>query len=183
MSFRTWIFITLGIFGAGIALGLIAPAGLAGLLAKDLAALEKLAALLAPFKVTTAIFIFLKNASTLLLAFIFSPFFCLLPILSLLVNGWLLSFVAVAVSQERSLGFVLAGLLPHGIFELPALIIGEAAALSFGFMAIMALVSEQKRPLFLPNLKRNLKYLLIAWALLVPAAIIETYITPLFIGA
>jgi len=29
--------------------------------------------------------------------------------------------------------------LPHGVFELPAFILGEAAALSFGAMAILAL--------------------------------------------
>ena len=85
------------------------------------------------------------------------------------------------VVQEESLGLVLAGLLPHGIIELPALFMGEAAALSFGAMAIAALFKKGKRNMLLPNLKQNFKYLMVALALLLPAAIIETYITPLLI--
>jgi stage II sporulation protein M len=73
-------------------------------------------------------------------------------------------------------------LLPHGIFELPALIIGEAAAFSFGTAAILALFKKERRNLLLPNLKQNLIYLLIAFALLLPAAIIETFVTPLLLA-
>ena len=101
--------------------------------------------------------------------------------MTLTVNGWLLAFVSVIVSEERSLGFVLAGLLPHGIFELPALILGEAAALSFGAVVILALFKKERRSLLLPGLKQNLRYLMVALALLVPAAIIETYVTPLLL--
>ncbi|MGE5271976.1 MAG: stage II sporulation protein M, partial [Thiohalocapsa sp.] len=38
--------------------------------------------------------------------------------------------------SEYSVGYLLAGLLPHGIIELPALFIGEAAALGFGSAAM-----------------------------------------------
>ena len=76
---------------------------------------------------------------------------------------------------------LLLGLLPHGIFELPAIIIGMAASLSFGFAAIQAAVSREKRAQLLPSLKQNSKYLLLALALLVPAAIMETFVTPLFL--
>ncbi|GAI98594.1 unnamed protein product, partial [marine sediment metagenome] len=86
-----------------------------------------------------------------------------------------LAFISAAVIQEESLGFVLAGLLPHGIFELPAFILGEAAALSFGAMAILALFKKERRNLLLPSLKQNLRYLMVALVLLVPAAIIEIY--------
>jgi stage II sporulation protein M len=99
----------------------------------------------------------------------------------LTVNGSILGVISVIVSQEKSVGFVLAGLLPHGIFELPALIMGEAAALSFGTVMILALFKKERRSLLLPSLKRNLRYLMVALALLVPAAIIETYVTPLLL--
>ena len=181
MSYRRWIFVAVCLFGIGMAFGLAMPAGIAKLLAEDLAALRELGIILGPFQISTAIFIFLKNVSALLLSFIFSPILCLLPILALTVNGWLLSFISVSVLQEESLGFLLAGLLPHGILELPALIIGEAAALSFGALAIVALVSKKRRNPLLPGLKRNLRYLTIACILLLPAAIIETYVTPLFL--
>lgn len=185
MRYRIWIFIAVFLFGIGLTLGftfgLAMPGDVADFLAEDLAALEQLGAILQPFQVTTAVFIFLKNASVLLLSFIFSPVLCLLPILALTVNGWLLAFISVIVVEEESLGVVLAGLLPHGVFELPAIIMGEAAALSFGVMAMLALFKKKKRSQLLPSLKRNLRYLMIALVLLLPAAIIETYITPLFL--
>jgi len=85
------------------------------------------------------------------------------------------------VIQEKSLGFLLAGLLPHGIIELPAFIIGEAAALSFGAMVILVLFKKKERSQLVPSLKQNLRYLMIAFALLIPAAIIETFVTPLLL--
>jgi len=181
MSYKWWSFIAIFLFGIGLALGLATPTSIANLLSEDIAALEELSRILAPFSVLTLILIFIKNASALVLSFVLSPILCLVPILSLTVNGWLLAFVSSMVIQEQSLGFVLAALLPHGIFELPALIIGQAAALSFGTMAILALLKKGKRNLLLPSLKQNLRYLLVALALLLPAAIIETYITPLLL--
>ena len=180
MSYKRWIFVAIGLFGVGIALGLTTPVSTAELFSENLAAFEELAAIFVPFQITTAIFIFLKNVSALLISFVFSPILCLVPIIALIVNGGLISFISVAVVQEESLGVLLAGLLPHGIFELPALIMGEAAALSFGALTIVALVSK-KKDLLLPGLKQNLRYLLIACTLLLPAAIIETYVTPLFL--
>jgi len=181
MSYKWWIFVAIGLFGVGIASGLATPLSTAELFSEDLAVIRELAAILEPFQITTAIFIFLKNVSALLISFMFSPILCLVPILALTVNGWLISFISVAVFQEKSLGLLLAGLLPHGIFELPALIMGEAAALSSGALIIVALVSKKKKDLLLPGLKQNLRYLLVACVLLLPAAIIETYVTPLFL--
>ena len=181
MSYKKWILIAICLFGIGLALGLATPVGITDLLAEDLAALEELGSILGPFKITTAAFIFFKNVSALLVSFLFSPILCLMPILALTVNGWVISFVSATVVQEESLGLLLAALLPHGVFELPAIIIGEAAALSFGAMAIIALISKERRSQLMPNLKQNLRYLMLACVLLLPAAIIETYITPLFL--
>ena len=181
MNYRRWILIAVCLFVVGMALGLAMPEVTTEVLDEELTALKELSKLLEPFKITTAIFIFFKNAIALLISFIFSPILCLMPVLALVVNGWLLSFISAAVIQEESLGLLLAGLIPHGIFELPALIMGEAAALSFGTTVIIALISKKKRGQLPPNLKSNLRYLIIAYVLLLPAAIIETYITPLFI--
>ena len=182
MSYRRWIFISIFLFGIGLVLGLVTPPGIASFISGDAAFLEELGAILAPFSVLTAVLIFVKNAVALSLSFILSPILCLTPILALTVNGWLLSFVAASVAQEESLGYVLGGLLPHGVLEIPALIMAQAAALSFGTTAILALVKKERRKLLLPNLKQNLRYLWIALALLLPAAIIEIYVTPLVLN-
>ena len=182
MSYKRWIIIATALFGVGLVSGLAAPASMLNLLSEEIAALEELAALLAPLpQFIVFVIILIKNVSVLLFSFIFSPILCLVPILSLTLNGWLLASVSSIIVQEKSLGFVLAGLLPHGIIELPALILGEAAALSFGTVAIIALFRKEKREQLLPNLKKNLRRLLIALALFLPAAIIETYVTPLLL--
>ena len=178
MSYKRWIFIAIFLFGIGLAFGLATPTSIINLFSEDIAALQELGNTLVHFNVLTVILILANNASALLLSFALSPIFCLMPILALTVNGWLIAFISAIVIQEESLNFVLVGLLPHGIFELPAFILGEAAALSFGAMVIIALFKKERRNLLLPSLKQNLRYLMVALALLVPAAIIEIYITP-----
>ena len=182
MNFKWWFLVAIGLFVIGIVLGLVTPANIANLVSDEFATLKEFSSILAPFKLSTFIFIFLKNVVALLVSFALSPIFCLMPILTLSVNGWLLALVSSTVVKEKSLGFVLAGVLPHGIIELPAFFIGEAAALSFGAMVILALFKKEKRSLLPSSLRQNLKYLWLALALLLPAAIIETYITPLLVA-
>ena len=182
MSYKRWLFITVFLFGTGIAFGLATPAN-NNLPSEYITAFEEqFASILTLPKPIIALFLFLKNTSALLISFALSPIFCLVPILALIINGWMIAFVSTLVIEEESLGFLLAGLLPHGIFELPALILGQAAALSFGTVVIIALFKRERRNLLLPSLKQNLRYLVVALVLLLPAAIIETYITPLLLG-
>lgn len=182
MNYKWWILTAILLFGIGFTFGLVTPTGIGSFISKDIeAALKEISRMVVPFSALTVVFIFIRNASALLLSFALSPIFCLVPILALTLNGWVIALVSTAVIQEKSLSFVLAGLLPHGIFELPAFIIGEAAALSFGTMLIVALFKKRGERLSLPRLKQNLKYLAIALGLLLPAAIIETYVTPLLL--
>ena len=181
MNYKKWVFIAIIIFGIGLVFGLATPAGVISPLLEDVTALQELGDTLVPFEFLTVILILANNVTALLISFALSPFFCLMPILALTFNGWLLAFISAIVVQEESLGFVLAGLLPHGVIELPAFILGEAAALSFGAMVVLALFKKEKRNLLLPGLKQNLRYLMVALALLVPAAFIEIYITPLLL--
>jgi len=182
VSYKRWILVAIGLFGIGLALGSIIPTGSTGLVSKEIAAFKELGDILFALPPPlTAIAIFAKNVLALLLSFALSPIFCLVPILALIANGWLLALVSTVIIQEKSLGFVLAGLLPHGVIELLAFILGEAAALSFGAMVILVLIKKRERSQLLPSLKQNLRYLMIAFALLLPAAIIETFITPLLL--
>ena len=181
MGFRWWIFLAVSLFGAGLVVGLVTPTEVS-MPHEYMAGLEELSRILVPFSPLTAVIIFIKNISAMLISFVLSPLLGLVPVLTLAVNGWLIGFISVVVVQEESVGYILAGLLPHGIFELPALIIAQAAALSFGTMVILALFKRERRGLLLPNLKRSLRYLIIACALLLPAAIIETYVTPLLLS-
>ena len=182
MNYKRWLLIAACLFGIGLVLGLTTSTGIAGLLAEDIAALEELAESLGELpQLAVFVVILVKNASALLISFAFSPIFCLVPLIALILNGWLLGLVSTAVIQEKSLGYLLAGVLPHGIFEIPALIMGEAVAFSFGTAVLLALFKKERRNLLLLNVRQNLRYLIVALALLLPAAIIETYVTPLFL--
>ncbi|MBI2980187.1 MAG: stage II sporulation protein M [Chloroflexi bacterium] len=182
MRYKWWLFLAIFLFGGGLIFGLATSASTIGLLAEDLTALKELAEFLAPLPQPSILaIIYIKNVSALLVSFLFSPLFWVVPVTALTLNGWLLGVVSVAVIQEKSLGYLLIGLLPHGVFEIPALFIGEAAALSFGAAVMRVLFRGERRSLLLPNLRQNLKYLTIALILLLPAAIIETYITPLLL--
>ena len=183
MSYKRWLFIAVVLFGIGLVLGLATTAGITDLLAEDVADLEELAELLSPLpQAAFFVFVLVKNVSAVLISFALSPIFCLAPVMALIFNGGILGLVSVLVVQEKSVGYLLAGLLPHGIFELPAFIIGEAAALSFGTAVVLALFKKERRKLLLPNFRQNLRYLAVALILFLPAAIIETYVTPLFLN-
>lgn len=183
MSYKRWLFVAIALFGIGLIMGLSIPTDVPGGTNDDI--VQELAELWAPLpqsQLSFFVFILLKNISALLISFALSPLLALVPVIALTFNGGIIGLVSNLVIEERSLGYLLAGLMPHGIIELPALIIGEAAALSFGVAATLAFFSRERRKLLLPNFKENFRYLSIALALFLPAAIIESFITPLFLN-
>ncbi len=181
MRFRYYVLISAALFFVGLALGLFVPGTASEYLSGDVSALQRLAALLGPFSLKTAAFIFAKNLTSLVISFLFAPLLLLVPLTVLTINGALLTFVAVAAAQQRSLAFVLTAILPHGIIELPAVIIGEAAALAFGVSVIRAVLSVESRHSLGADIIQQLKVLALACAMLVPAALIEAFITPLLV--
>ncbi len=180
MNFKKWLIVAAGLFTIGLIIGLVAPADF---LSQEIKNLEETAEEIVGLPLL-AIFLFVlfKNVTSILVSFTLSPILLLVPVTALILNGWILGAVSAVVAQEESLGFVLAGVLPHGIIEIPAFIVAEAAALGIGFTVMVALLKKEKRPQVTPAFKQNLRYLIIAAVLLVPAALIETFITPIFIS-
>lgn len=181
MSFKTYLAVAVLLFSMGIILGIYSPPG-SGLIEEEVTALKGMASRLAGLPpVMLAIAILLKNSIALLFSFAFSPLLGLIPVLTLVVNGWLLGVMAVEMVGEISLVYFLAGILPHGIIEIPALLIGEAAAISFGTSIFYSLFRKNEPGYLAASFKKNFRYLLLAVALIVPAALIETFITPLLL--
>ncbi len=76
-------------------------------------------------------FIFLNNFQSSLTGFLFGAIYGIFPLFATIINGYLLGFVGIlSVKQEGIL--VLWRILPHGIFELPAVFISLALGLRFG---------------------------------------------------
>jgi len=182
MSVRSWVVVVVILFGLGIVWGLSTPSNTSGVFSGETRSLQQLADFIAGLPAWLMFgFILLKNISAVLLSFVLSPFFLIMPLLSLVVNGWLIGAVANTVVAERSIGYLLAGILPHGIFELPALFIGEAAAMSFGVAAMRSVFDTSRRGHLTDTLKVDLRYLGISVLLFVPAAVMETFVTPLLL--
>ena len=183
MTFRTWLVVVISLFAVGIVWGLSTPSGSPGAFSEETTALQGFVDMIGKLPVGAMFaFILLKNIGAVLFSFVLSPLLLVVPIVSLLMNGWLIGFVANTVVAERSVGYLLAGLLPHGVFELPALFIAEAAALSFGVAAMRAVFDRSRGDALTVALKTNLKYVGIAAVLFLPAALIETFVTPLLLG-
>ena len=182
MSFKWWLLTAVSLFVIGLIFGLVTYNNTPAVLTGETASLDQLTDMLMALpKPALLVAIFLKNLLAVLFSIILSPMFLLVPVLTLLLNGWLIGLISMAVIQEQSAGFLLAGLLPHGIFELTALFIGEAVAFNFGAAVILSLLKGQGSNLRL-NLRQNLKFLTPVIVLLLVAAIIETYLTPLALG-
>ena len=182
MNYRTWLFISAGLFIFGLFLGLLVPTEGAGLFLEEAAALDEMAGIIAPLpQIAVFIFILLKNISVIVLSFVMSPLLCIIPVITLVINGGVIGLVSAIIVEEESLPFLLAGILPHGILELPALIMGEAVALSFGIAVLQGIFGKDKRDSIKSNVKNNLKYLAISAGLFLAAAIIETFVTPILL--
>ena len=130
-----------------------------------------------------ALFILVNNVITVVFSFGFAPFFGLVPLFVVGFNGWLIGVVVAGIVRTEGVGYAVKGLLPHGIIEIPAFLFAEAVALSFAVTLFAAFFNKEKRPQLFPSFVRHLKMLGIAAALLVPAALIEVYVTGRLIGA
>ena len=76
-------------------------------------------------------YIFLNNLQSSFFGLVLGVFFGIFPIITTIVNGYILGFVSIKVVSVEGI-FVLWRLFPHGIFELPAVFISLGLGLKFG---------------------------------------------------
>lgn len=95
------------------------------------------------------VFIFFNNSIKAVLMIFLGLFLGILPILFLLVNGMVVGFlVHASMEQGNSLfDLVVKGLLPHGIIEIPAIIIACAFGVRMGMLVIASLGGSGKEGL------------------------------------
>ena len=106
--------------------------------------------------------------------------FLFLPLLTLASNGCLLGMMGLWVQQRgMSLTAYLAGILPHGIFEIPALVMSAACGVCLcRNMCRIVTGSRRAEPLaeLLGDLLRVM--LLLVLPMIAAAAVLEAYVTP-----
>ncbi len=181
MGYRWWVVATGGLFAIGLIAGLITPPD-AQLPNEYKNIVQSLAGQVEPYQISTALFIFIKNWLSILLSFVLSPLILLVPLFTILINSWFLGFISVTVASQSSPLYVAIGVLPHGIIEIPAIVIAEAAGFYFGTVLILAMFFPMRKLILGAQIRSSLKWFLLASLLMVPAAAIETYITPILIG-
>ncbi|GAB7015711.1 stage II sporulation protein M [Methanogenium cariaci] len=120
--------------------------------------------------------IFANNTQTSLILFIGGASFGLLTALILSFNGFIIGIVVEFVRQEQGLYVILAGILPHGIFEIPALVLAGM----FGILLGEELWKELhgNGDAISAAHRMGKQFLVYVLPLLGIAAIIEGFITP-----
>ena len=114
-------------------------------------------------------FIFLNNLQASFFAMAFGVFFGVFPLFVLVSNGYFSGFVSYLAVRSSGWGSLLS-LLPHGVFELPAIFISTALGFRAGFF-----IFRKEKVSFLEILFSCLKaFLFIVLPLLFVAAIIES---------
>ena len=105
----------------------------------------------------------------------------------LILNAILIGAVASFAATSRGAAFALAALAPHGIFELPALILEFSALARWHIAASRAIYEKMSgrqvdRPLLLQGLKDTVVLSVVSVALFAFAAYVETWVTPNVMG-
>jgi uncharacterized membrane protein SpoIIM required for sporulation len=130
----------------------------------------------------SAPFLFLNNTRAVAAIFLMGLFsFGVLGILLYMLNIGLIGglYALLELLGMHPLPMFLAGVLPHGIFELPALMIGSGVALYMGVVIVTPQTGKSMGEVIIELLADWMKIFLgVVIPLLVVAATIEAYITP-----
>jgi len=127
-------------------------------------------------------FLFMNNTRAVAAIFLMGLFsFGVLGILLYMLNIGLIGglYALIELLGLNPLPMFLAGVVPHGIFELPALMIGSAVVLYMGAVIVTPQTGKSMGEVMIELLADWMKIFLgVVIPLLAVAAIIESYVTP-----
>ena len=128
--------------------------------------------------------LFFNNVTASLLSMLYGLIpFLPLSVLALGTNALMLgAFAAIYQQQGIGLGVYVLGVLPHGIFELSALILSCALGLLICRTGTERILKKSDTPFFRRVLDCIRVFLTFSVPLLLVAALIETYVTPAFLN-
>ncbi|WP_431086605.1 stage II sporulation protein M [Paenibacillus sp. 8b26] len=134
---RRLILVSAFLFCISIVVGWLSTGAIQSILAQQLSGLGEVAQRLQQTEHpqwSFFVFIFFNNAIKCVLVIFVGALFGIVPFVFLIMNGMVLGFVVhLQADTGRSLYEVIVkGLLPHGVIELPVLIIACAFGLKFG---------------------------------------------------
>ena len=113
--------------------------------------------------------IFLNNVKASIMIIVFGIIFGIFPLIAAVVNGYLLGFVSRGVASSNGIS-ILWKLLPHGIFELPAILFSIGIGIKIG----IDIFGNNPKKKLQHNMKEAMRFFLfIILPLLLIAGIIE----------
>lgn len=132
-----------------------------------------------------ALIIFLNNLRVSILMFLLGGIIPFIPLLIIFSNGMLIGIMAayLGVNQTMTTATFLLGLLPHGVFEIPAILLSSAVGIVWGARNWLKWLDIRESPGFLQNMKNGLSLLPVIILLLLIAALIEVLISPYLLSA
>lgn len=187
-GFRTSILLcAAGFFAAGIAgyfIGNMSPETVESVIGYFMASVEQSGVIEDDGSISTFALL-ANNWSAMLISVAYGLIpFAFLPVSSLLINGFILGITgAMYQSYDQTLALWLAALLPHGIFEIPALVLSIGCGVYVCFhMSRLVLRFPNRAPMVevFCNVLRVM--LLLVAPLTVAAAFVEAYITPVIMS-
>lgn len=125
-------------------------------------------------------FILINNLSKSLIFMLAGFILGLPPLIFVVLNGFFIGWVAYSFGAEYGLGFVMLALIPHGIVEIPAILLSMAVGMGLGFQLINKL---RGRGSIMSDIRNAIG--LFIWRIapmIILAAILEVTITPLLIS-
>ncbi|ADM28170.1 protein of unknown function DUF95 transmembrane [Ignisphaera aggregans DSM 17230] len=131
--------------------------------------------------ISLVMLIFLNNLRVAILSIILGPTI-VIPSLIIMVNGFVLGLVAsLAIGSGINIITVVLAILPHGIFELPALIYSAVVGTELGIWIIQKVFFKKGRSVEEILIGLVFSITIIA-VLLLTAAFIETFVTPAIVA-
>ncbi|WP_406661037.1 stage II sporulation protein M [Methanolobus sp. ZRKC3] len=147
----------------------------------SLSGLEELAEMLRDMSaIQIMLLIFVNNAVKMFITILSGVIFGIVPLGFLILNGFVLGvFIHLQVIENGPL-FIIAGLVPHGIIEIPMLLLTSAMGFKLGHQLMLLIIGKNVN--LKDELVRDIKFFF-HWVfpLVFIAAFIETFITPIFI--
>jgi len=121
-------------------------------------------------------FIFINNIQSSFMGVVYGFFLGIFPVLASLANGYIIGYVCSSTVSSSGIGSLLS-LLPHGIFELPAIFISFGIGIKFGTFIFY----KEKMNHFNEFLINSLRvFVFVVLPLLIIAAIIEGSLISIF---
>lgn len=181
---KRWIALALAVFLFGTAISLLFSGE--SLIMNDFVSgqedsLQELARLVFEGSPLRGVFIiFFNNLLASLQVMLLGVLLCIPPLLGLLANGALLGSVLGMLHQQgfNIVPFLILGILPHGIFELPAFFISAAFGLKIGFRLLFPLPPHGRKESLGMAWKEYWALFPLVVMLLILAAFIEVLLTP-----